>query len=469
MTLFCPYRRLKWRGPRLGTLTVTLALLALSGCTTIAPGFRAEHAREFQASLDARTEEALPPGTVLGLDECLKLAMAHNLDLRAQRLAVDMARLDESIAFSAFLPQVTASASVTSWDRQPASQMLGPVTIPTHDKTLRDVSYDVQMPIAVPATWLLYSIRGHGASSAEYGLDYARQMIALNVTSAYYECLALMASRDALRTQLDHVRVFARELNELYGEGLVAAWQWEQAKTAAMARQTALQETERSLQQRKGSLLHLLGLSPLTDVSLQVDAPLEMPSEALPDLVYGALRNHPRLHVADRDVAIAEDEVKISIMAFLPNLAGFASFANTSESRSQYKWSSLGGFASFMTLFNGFANVHDYRNAKGKAEKAYIEREAQCIALMAEVQAAYLNTQTAGDYLAVADQALAAAEAHLKEVEARVAEGLLLGSDHLQVLAERDEAQSQRAAALFRHQLSIAVLLNTLGGTYAGS
>jgi outer membrane protein TolC len=126
----------------------------------------------------------------------------------------------------------------------------------------------------------------------------------------------------------------------------------------------------------------------------------------------------------------------------------------------------MGGVSGVMSLFTGFANVNEYRIARQEKEAAFVEREQACLTVMTEVVRAYLNLENALDDKALADQALAAAEARLREVDAQWQEGLVNGPDKIAAVAERDAAQANVTNARFQEQVVIAALRSVLGTTY---
>ena len=104
--------------------------------------------------------------------------------------------------------------------------------------------------------------------------------------------------------------------------------------------------------------------------------------KSLEQLVFKALINHPQLHIADRVIAIEEEKAKLALAAFLPRLTAFAVRTNTSDSFQVYQNYWMTGLAGTISLFNGFANINQYKAAKEQKEEAFIQREQASLTLI---------------------------------------------------------------------------------------
>ena len=445
-------------------LSVGLICLVLGGCARLDWDFvRRDQTASHQASLEALREAELAGRDALDLEACIEIALRNNLALRSAEIQSRVARLERKIAFANFLPAIELQYQDVSWDKQPKSQMLGPFSIPMHDQRMRDTVIQMQMPIFLPAAWYAYSMRTRGAEIGDIVEDYTRQMICLQVTAGYFHVLALEENESALRAQLAAAETLEAQVAAFREEGLVSTWQYEQSRLLVLSRRSALSENDRAAQQARAGLLTVMGLSPLGDLTLSPGTPLHAPDSTLDDLVLEALLNNPRLHIADRQVAIAEDQVRLAITEFLPKLFGFVSRTTTTNSFIAYPDYFMFGASGVMSLFEGFANINEYRAARERKEGAFLAREEAVLTLMTEVLRAHLQLESAQEDRVLADQALVTAASRLTEVEAQWAEGLIDASERLNATAERDVAQAHVTNARFQEQVAIAVLRNLLG------
>jgi len=118
-----------------------------------------------------------------------------------------------------------------------------------------------------------------------------------------------------------------------------------------------------------------------------------------------------------------------------------------------------------LRVFDGFANVNAYKLVREQRKDAYIRREQASLALMIKVVKAYLNMANAEAEMVLAEKFQSVASKRFAEIEEKWREGLISSSEMLSVTAERDNAQMQKMAARFQHQISIATLINAMGKT----
>lgn len=450
---------------RIATAALLLpVLLGVSGCATGKwDRIRADHVADFQEKINARTEAEIASGQALTLDACLDAALRNNLSIKTAEIRQRIAKLERKAAFSNFLPQVQLDVKYVAWDRQPQTQMLGIMSVPMHDQDMLNAELGVQMPIFVPATWYLYAMRRRGEEIGALVTEHTRRQIVLMTTALYFQCAAMDASIPALESQVAAAETLEREVRLFLEEGLVTAWQAEQAETLALSRRTALEKTRRARRQAGADLLSAMGLSPLAETALLASTPLEAPGEALEDLVFEALIQNPRLLIADRNVAIQKNRVRLAITEFLPKLVGILNQSHTTNSFTRFPDATMIGVAGIMTVFNGLENVREYQIARQSREAAYVQREEACFTIMSGVLRAWLNLEDARSGLALARKALEVELARRAEVEAQWREGLVNASERLDAAARCDVAQMRVTQAAFSEQVRIATLLELLG------
>jgi len=227
------------------------------------------------------------------------------------------------------------------------------------------------------------------------------------------------------------------------------------ARLLLLAREHALESNARAGERHLADLLTAMGLTPTAELALETSRPLETPEGELADWILEALLNNPRLSIADRLAAIEREKVRIAITEFLPMLAGFAARSHTSNSFMTYPYATAFGFTGLMTLFNGFANINEYKAARLGEEQAFLSREQESLAIMLEVVKARSNLEEARSTLQLADAAVDAEKLMLQEQTAKMREGLLRPSEMLNA-----------ANARYQEQVMTAIVRNVLGATY---
>ena len=449
-------------------LTVDILLivitLSLNGCAGFqGERIRSEHTEEFLSLSMEKTAEILD-GKVLGLDDCIQVALRNNLDLQSAVIQQRIAKLERKTSFANFLPTVSLNVNYTRWDPQPKVKF-GSSDFAMFDERIREINWQIQMSVFDPSTWFMHYMYERGEEIAELVTEYTKQMIVLEVTANYYYCLSLEQAAVALESQLSAAEALQKGFDAFKDEGMLTQWQAEQAQLFVLAKQTDLNDTKYTLTQAKADLLTAMGLSPLAEIHLKYEAGPEAPTAPLEELVFESLINHPQLQIADRTIAIEEEKTKLALAAFLPRLTAFANRTNTSDSFQVYQNYWMTGLTGTISLFNGFANINQYKAAKEQKQKAFIQREQASLALMLQVTKAYLNLKKAQDIEQLAGNTLQVQQQRLTEYQHKYQEGLISGSEVLDVLSQRDTAQAELNMAQFQLQLSNATLLNAMGKT----
>ncbi len=203
----------------------------------------------------------------------------------------------------------------------------------------------------------------------------------------------------------------------------------------------------------------------MAELMLEPQTPLEPAAGSLEERIAEALLNHPNLQIADRKVAIEQEKVKTAISNFLPTLLGFASWTDSSDSFLKYSEYWTGGLAATMTVFNGFANINEYKAARQRKQESFIEREQATLAVMLEVIRAHQSLQNARDQVALAQSVLDVASKRFTEIHQKWEEGFVGSPEMLEMTAERDRARMQAIRSRHQYQISIATLLNAMGAT----
>ncbi|MCJ8499775.1 TolC family protein [Desulfatitalea alkaliphila] len=441
-------------------LAAGLALLA--GCATDFDGLRREHVETFPGQLASRTAAELPDGLPVGLDDCIRIALANNLDAQAARIDRRLAMLDRKIAFSHFLPHIDLQVTHYASDRQQALGVGGQYT-PMSDQAVTSAVLGAQQAIFAPQAWFLYSAYLKGEAISGLVAERTRDLIRLQVTILYFAALSRDQSRTAIEAALQQAQGLLGQTAALAREGLATPGRVARARTLVQAQQTRLAENVRNRAETRAVLLEVMGLSPLAQIELKPETPITLAEAPLVDQILDALLLRPEMHIADRTIAIRKDEVRTAIARFLPLVGGFAELSHSSDSFLRYSELWTFGVTGVLSVFDGFANLHAYRAAKERREQAFLAREQACLQIMLEVIQARSRHDQALDNRQLARQELAAATLVLSETEALWREGLLTPAERLDAVAHHAVAASNALVSDFQVQVTAATLRDVMG------
>ncbi len=435
-------------------LLLAAALLA-SGCARFEPArARREHTDAFLSNLVHLAEAEL--NRPLALDDCIRIAMTNNYAARKADLNRELYRIGRQVAFTAFLPNVAASAGYNSYAKDPQ------VT----ERRFSTAGMEISLPIFMPSSWFLYAAARHGYASAELSASYVRQGIVLQTTENYFNLLVQHDTVAALESQVAAARELADRVLGLAGEGLVTGWEADQSAFAAESRQAELERARRQLAVLRSELLRGMGLSPLAPVDLSGKAPdLFRPDGEIEDLVLKALEIHPLLSIADRQVVIQNHQVRQAFCNFLPTISLFSSGSWTGNDLAAHSVNWVSGLKGVWTLFDGLANVARYRAARVERQQTTLERESTFLSVMVQVVAAEAAARDAAEAARLRQRAYDVAAAKSADYDARAREGLIPLSDALDARADVDLAQVEMVRSRYQEYLALANLELAMGLT----
>lgn len=433
-----------WKYLRLPAL-LAAASVVLASCATIddPAQFRRDHIKAYQEDLQKQQVILDHP---LTLPECIGIAMRQNLDARQAELKKELAKVDRSTAFAAFLPRVTLSSKLTTWSI--ANTAGGNQT---SDKTYLKHNLDGDLPLIVPAAYFLFENAKLGVHAAELSVHFTRQAIILETGIAFFRTCLTEKLIAALETQTEAARQLQDRVTGLAEQGLTSAWEGKQATYLYEARKAALENSRRQLAADKGELLKLLGLSPLADLKLNPTFEMDaLPDLSLEDFVFLALQQHPSLAIADLQTVAAENNVRSALANFLPNLSAFVNSSWTSDSFAAHAGTLSGGFAVAMDLFKGFQKVNAYKSSKINRLASQLDREATTLSVMLEVVKSYNTLQDAQTNLTTTRTAADYLNAKYKDYAARQKEGLLPVNEVLDAQGDAQTAETDHLKAVYQ-------------------
>ncbi len=439
-----------------------LSVSLFSGCGADFVGMRSRHAQEFSQTLTERSERLVPGDKSLDLETCMDIALANNLDIKIADIEGRMAGIDRNIAFSYFLPQVDLQYSHLENDRQQLQRAMDSYLVMS-DQDITQKVISGQLAVFNPSTWFLYNAYKKGEEIQLLVAERVRQTIRLQITALYLACLSQEASGKAIEASVEQAETLVKEMEAFYREGLILESELEDARLFLMTRQNSLKENIRLRTETKAELMEAMGLSPLVDISLGEAPSLSTPDGDLSEQILIAMLNRLELKISDRYVSAREDAIKLAIASFLPKLILFGDYTNSSNSFQYYESILSYGVSGVLAVFDGFANVQDYRAVKQEHQKATIEREQSCIKIMLEVIKARDSVEQARDLQDLMSMGLESSRRNLEETDALWREGMVTASDRLSAVSRYTTAKANSNLADYQHQVAVATMKDVMG------
>ena len=479
----------KYISPVPGKVSAVMAcvsLLLLVGCRTDWDTTRHSDSMQYTRQLQEDSQRLLdrfPEG--LDLTNCVAIAQERNTRLLASQISAKVAQMDRKAAFSAFLPQVQLTYNALSLSEEPLKRF-GENSLALQDKNVRDSSVQIVQPLFAPSSWLLYRSAKRGAEIAALAQERTAQMIELSVVSCFYQCGAMGEEETRLNQEAEAARQLLRESEAMAREGYLADAELSSVRVMAMEQERARGTVQRETRLAQARLLQLMNLWPLANIPLKTDTLLdesraryvistpgeecrEFAARDLADIpveewMYHALLSRKEMQIQDRTIALRRNETLRALAMFLPNLMGFANYYTTSDSYTvnQEYWGT--GLQASLSAFVGFRDVASYLKARQEAKGAYVEREETAMMILLQVVEAYKNLQDAEAFLAVTEEAGAAAEQALTAMEAQYRADFVPLSQLLQARAAHSQAMARKNTAAFANAVALYAFKNVVGG-----
>ena len=459
-------------------LTLIAASLALAGCTTVGPDFKAPAApgdAAFRHAAAGGGSARLPASwwTVFGdatLDSLEQRALRDNpgVQAAAQRLLQAQAQLGVVRAGQA--PSVAVGAGISnSRTSSETSQgiALGRRSIEGNNFNVgASLSYELDLWGRVRR---VVEAADAQALAAQIDRDGVILLLSSQVASSYWQLRGLDTELAILRGALD-TRREAQELVEArFKAGLSNELDVSRARIERANAEADLHEVQRQRNLVEHALATLVGASPSAPVLGASGAALPQPPAIPVGLPASLVGQRPDLAASVAQLRAANAQVGVAEGAFYPSLSltgnfGFASEHLRDLASGGARQFSAGPLALSLPIFDAGRNRSNLALSKARYEEAVANHQGKLLTALREVEDALSDLeqrQKQGEVQAQSQQASARA---LLVAQARYERGV---STYLDVTdAQRSALAADRAAAQIRTQrlLATVAVARAIGG-----
>ena len=283
-------------------------------------------------------------------------------------------------------------------------------------------------------------------------------MIKLKVISEYYYTLALASEKNVLEKEYAYAQKLNKNAKLALKTGSILKWQEEETELLVKQKENALKNNERDLKIAKMNLMNDIGLDPYAEFRLVIPEDTVYKLPPLEDVVYDALVNSEVIKINHNLVAISKDKIKIAMSRFLPQISLDAGLVGTSVSYLNPQNILFGAITGFLSLFNGFKDVNEYKKAKLQSEAAYIQREEAIMNTIISAVNSYNNVQKSIEDKELADLNYNVAKKKFKQKELEVEVGSATDTDLLKAMSELEKAESIKLKTEYKYSVSVETL-----------
>jgi multidrug efflux system outer membrane protein len=462
--------------------------IAAAGCSKLPPPYIPPHT-EIETSWHSQSTDNMHSCAVDDivwwqelndslLTSLLERAFVQNLDLATIQLRIEEARIQQTGAAASLYPRVDATVSGGRVNYPRGALVKDVLRQHGHGKTYNGVNF---FECGFDALWEIdlfgvaaYQERAAAAhtQATEESLQDAWVALSAEVAKNYINLRMLQAHLhlaqidDALA--LDDISLVKTQLDIDYASGITVAEAEEQQQRLSIRKP----QIEEAISKAQYRIATLLGMQPgelcneLNDINqlpkLPFDQPLGIPSDLL--------RRRPDIRQAEREFAVATEQVGSAIAELFPRLSlrGFIGDIATHIS----SLFSSGGCTWFLQpqllapIFNSRLLQQDVAISELKAERAYYHYRKTVLAALEEAENAIGATNAACQQHYHLVQAEAAAADILEMTRALYTQGL---RDYRSVIAAEQRANNAQKTVIESHAtllLNYVALYKALGGSF---
>lgn len=414
-----------------------------------------------------------PSAAAAGLLDVYDAALAADTRLQAATSGVAAAKEREREAFGAWLPRLTATASVERARRDDRDNSTG------GDDGAREFTreqYQLQLtqPIYDRANWVRERQASHETRHRELELLGERQDLVMRVTEAYFDVLLAELDRNLAQREVEALEGERRRVLALYERELASVADEREVEAALAQAHSELARSEHRLEAAHEGLREITAqrfpaLRPLgDDVSLEPPTPDDVDS-----WVDRAMANNPRLRAIQAAHSGRRDQVSLERAGHHPRLELFAglSYFDDVDDEPDMPMGTTGrrfdetavGLRLTVPLYEGGRVGARSRAAQAELTQLQQQMDGFRRALKSNVRSSFLDIQRGMTAVRALERSVEAEETRLSAVERELELGRRSVVDVLDARRNRFEARLALAQARTEYLGAHVALLATTG------
>lgn len=406
------------------------------------------------------------------LQECVNHALENNISVKQSALDLQQSEINKKDAFGSFLPTLNASAS-HSW-----SIGLGqdPVTFNAVNSTTKNLSGGISSGVDIFKG--LQNINQLHRSNlqilaSQYQLDKIKDDVSLLVANGF---LQILFNKEQLKVLLAQQIVSKEELTrttQLVDAGALPKGDLLEIQATIATQDQQIVNAENAVLLSKIQLAQTLLIKDYETFDV-VNEDYLLPSSSILNespnsIIAKAKEERYDIKIAQTNVEIAEDNIKIAKGVLLPSLRGSYSFStnyftsglfDTDDFESQVSDNKSHNFSLQLSIpiFNGFSARNNVERNKVSSERAKVQLEQANLDMETAVYQAYNDTKGAKKAFEAAQTTLAARKEAFNYSRERYNIGMLNAFDFSQSQNRFEAAQSDVIRTKYDYIFKLKVL-----------
>lgn len=397
--------------------------------------------------LHAEQAPAKPP-LALNLQQAMEMALKNNLQMQLAREGILQADGEKGLSLSALLPNLSGAAYQANVTSNLAAMGMGPSTFPGIDPFIGPFNrFDARMQL-VQSVFNLASIRRyqasvHGLALARIEKRSAEQQVMIATVLSY---LAVIEARQSVEAALADVNLAQRLLDlatNQHNAGVAAGIDVVRAETRLAGQEVRLAQTQTDLDAARLNLLRVVG-APLEN-ELALTEKMQFLPEAIPDreeAVRNALTDRVEIHIAQKQLEIAETQKRAASAEWIPSLSFMADYGSSGVTPAETSLPTRSvSIHMDLPIFDGGRIHSENKIAASRLRQAELRLNDLRQVVEKEVRLAIDNLSTRREQVEAAQKTMALAERELELTRDRFQNGV---GDNIEVVNAQTALENAR-------------------------
>ncbi len=314
----------------------------------------------------------------LSLDDCIRIALKNNVQVRVSRYQYRNAYYDKRNAYRNILPSLSITMGVFRYERGPTSYLgneyVGP-GFPQLDRVVQSTDYSMGLSlnqnIYDGGMWWNSIRKGKVDEKAQaYNYEADRQKVIVTVMQNYFTLLKEQKLLEVNRQAVERSREQLERAQSMYELGSVAKVDVFKARVNLGNDRIQYINQENRVRKAKQDLNIAMGRNPDEPLEIVTDIEFSKHMVQLDSLYKAAIENNPTLRKYELDRRSADLQIKIAGSRYFPEISGFFTINRRvpqwdgvfKEFDREYNYTI--GVQLRWTLFNGFGDYVQKQKAK---------------------------------------------------------------------------------------------------------
>jgi outer membrane protein TolC len=331
----------------------------------------------FSLFANAQVGNGVDTGQSLTLGQCIQYAMKHQPNLNEALIGLPIAKANNAINLSGWLPQVFITGDLNHYNQLPTSFVAnqanpGSPPVKQHTGVVNTFGPTLAATQAIFSPQLIYASKTAPLvlKQAELDVDSARIELVVSVSKSFYNLLLTLKQRDVLREDTARLAKNVSDTYHQYIGGIVDETDYDEAAITLNNSKAQLKQTTENILPQYATLKQAMGYPPEGQFNVAFDTLTMMDDVAFDTTQQLVYEKRVELQQLKTTMDIQHLETGYYHNAWLPSLGAFFNYDyafqnnKTSELFSNgYPYSYI-GLSLSMPIFTGFARVQNERRSR---------------------------------------------------------------------------------------------------------